>query len=309
MLEVKRLSKSFNGLIKAVKEISFKVEKGEIFGLLGPNGAGKTTTVSMIATLMKPDSGSILYDGKDVYRNLRWWRKKIGVVPQETTFYEVLSAEENLLLWAGLYGLDHKRAKKRAWQLLEALGLASRGKDKVAKYSGGMKRRLNLAIGLIHEPEFLLLDEPTVGIDVQTKIYIREFLKELASSGVSMIYTTHQLEEAEQLCDKIAIMDEGKILAQGSLEELLSLLEEKETVIIKGDFSSQNLPSEIANLQNVKTISFSEEKLIVEVESENLLPLIMEKLLSRGIKVDSVEVKRANLENLFIKLTGKELRD
>ncbi len=308
MLEVNRLSKSFDGL-KAVREISFKVKKGEIFGLLGPNGAGKTTTVSMIATLLKPDSGSVLYEGKDVYRNLRWWRKKIGVVPQETAFYEELSAEENLLLWAGLYGLDRKRAKKRAWQLLESLGLASRGKDKVAKYSGGMKRRLNLAIGLVHEPEFLLLDEPTVGIDVQTKIYIREFLRELAGSGVSMIYTTHQLEEAEQLCDRIAIMDEGQILAQGTLEELLALLGEKETIIIKGDFSDQNLPSQISDLKDVRTISFTEERLIVEVESENLLPQIMERFLSRGIKVDSVEVKRANLESLFIKLTGKELRD
>ncbi len=308
VLEVRELTKSY-GQIRALKGISFSVGRGEIFGLLGPNGAGKTTAVSVISTLLKPDSGSVLYQGKDIFSNPRWWRKRIGFVPQEMAFYEELTAEENLLLWASLYGMPAREAKKRAWQLLEELNLASRGKDKVSTFSGGMKRRLNLALGLVHNPEFLILDEPTVGIDVHAKVYIREFLRNLAEQGVSMIYTTHQLEEAEQLCHRIAIMDEGRILVQGPLEDLLASLKESRTIILRGEFEREQLAEALSAFEGAELINFSENKAIVELKEEEDIPELMGELLKRGLKISTVDIRKPNLETLFLKLTGKELRD
>lgn len=212
MLEIAHLSKSFDGL-KAVDDISIKVSEGEIFGLLGPNGAGKTTTISMIAGLLGPDSGKVVIDSLDLRTNLKAIHKIMGTVPQDMAFYEELSARENLNFWGKLQGLNRKTLEERIPYFLEKTGLLGRENEPLKKYSGGMKRRINVIIGLIHKPRLLLLDEPTIGIDVQTKLNIHEIIKETASQNTIIIYTTHNLQEAEELCDRIAIMDKGKILA------------------------------------------------------------------------------------------------
>ena len=308
MLEIRNLKKSYNE-IKALKGISFEVKKGEIFGLLGPNGAGKTTAISVLTTLIEPDSGNAYYQGKSIFNNISWWRRKIGVVPQEIAFYEELTARENLVLWANLYNIRGKEANNRADYLLELMGLDLRKNSKVSEYSGGMKRRLNIAIGIVHKPEVLFLDEPTVGIDVQAKVNIRELLKSFVNNDLAIIYTTHQLEEAEELCNKIAIMDEGEIKAQGSLRELISLINEEINVEFKGKFNDKVLKSDLLNDFNSKVIKLSHDSLILNVDNEEIIPKIVEKLMKSNNKIDLMDIKRPNLETLFLKLTGKELRE
>ncbi len=308
MLEVRDLEKSY-GEREALRGISFQVREGEIFGLLGPNGAGKTTAVSIIATLLRPDSGRVLYEGRDVFSNLKWWRRKIGFVPQEMAFYEELSAMENMLLWASFYGLGRKEARRRSAEILEVLELSHRAKDRVSTFSGGMKRRLNLALGIIHNPEFLILDEPTVGIDVQARVYIREFLRELASRGTSMLYTTHQLEEAQQLCHRVAIMDAGEILVEGKVEELLKKAEENITIVLRGDFPPMETLRPSLEKFSGKILSFSGEKVALEVENEGAVAGLIKEMLEAGISLREVDIKKPDLEALFLKLTGRELRE
>jgi len=308
MLKIKNLKKSYNE-IKALKGISFEVNKGEIFGLLGPNGAGKTTAISVLTTLTEPDSGNVFYKGKSIFNNISWWRKKIGVVPQEIAFYEELTAKENLILWANLYDIRGKEANKRANYLLELMGLDLKKNSKVSEFSGGMKRRLNIAIGIVHKPEVLFLDEPTVGIDVQARVNIRELLKRFVNEDMRIIYTTHQLDEAEELCDRIAIMDEGEIKAQGNLRELISLIGEEISVEFKGKFNEKILKSNFFNNSDAKLIKLSQDSLILNVENETIIPKIVEKLIKGKNRIDLMDIKRPNLETLFLKLTGKELRE
>lgn len=212
MLEVNDLSKSF-GDLRAVNHLSFGCKSGEIFGLLGPNGAGKTTTISMIAGLLPPDAGKIHVDGLDITHNPAEVKRRLGVVPQEIALYEDLTARENLDFWAGIYGLSGKALASRRDELLETVGLADRATDRVREFSGGMKRRLNLALGLVHTPKLVLLDEPTAGIDPQARLNILTVVRQLVEQGASVLYTTHYLEEAESLCDRLAIMDKGVVLA------------------------------------------------------------------------------------------------
>ncbi len=308
MLEIKNLRKSYKE-IKALKGISFEVKKGEIFGLLGPNGAGKTTAISVLTTLTEPDSGNAFYQGKSIFNNISWWRKKIGVVPQEIAFYEELTAKDNLILWANLYDIRGTEAKNRADYLLELMGLDLRKNSKVSEYSGGMKRRLNIAIGIVHKPEILFLDEPTVGIDVQARVNIRELLKNFVNEDMAIIYTTHQLEEAEELCDRIAIMDEGEIKAEGNLRELISLIGEEINVEFKGNFNEKVLKSNLLSDFDTKVVKLSHDSLILNVDNEEIIPEIVEKLMKNKQGIDLMDIKRPNLETLFLKLTGKELRE
>ena len=308
MLQISHLSKSFDSL-KAVDDISFDIKEGEIFGLLGPNGAGKTTTISIIASLLKPDSGKITIDSLDLDKNLRGIKKVMGVVPQEMAFYEELTAKENLVFWGKLQGLRKKTLEERITYYLEKTGLAGRENEPLKKYSGGMKRRINLIIGLIHQPKLLLLDEPTIGIDVQTRLNIYEIIKEASSSGTTILYTTHNLQEAEELCHRIGIMDQGKILAMGTLAELIKIVEEKDIALISGNFSADQGQKILTPLKDATILSLKDGKVVLSLEASKKIPLLLEEFFKEKISIDDVSIKQPNLESVFLKLTGKELRE
>jgi ABC-2 type transport system ATP-binding protein len=308
MLKIAHLSKSFDS-IKAVDDISLEVKKGEIFGLLGPNGAGKTTTISMIASLLRPDTGKIYIDSLDLETDLKKIKKMMGVVPQEMAFYEELSAKENLIFWGKLQGVGRKTLEERIRFYLEKTGLLGRENDPLKKYSGGMKRRINLIIGLIHQPKLLLLDEPTIGIDVQTRLNIYEIIKEASSQGTTILYTTHNLQEAEELCHRIGIMDQGKILAEGTLTELIKIVGEKDIALISGDFSAETGRKMLSSLKDTTVISLEDGKIIVSLDASKKIPLLLQDFFKQGISIDDVSIKQPNLESVFLKLTGKELRE
>lgn len=308
MLQIDHLSKSFE-TIKAVDDISFEVAEGEIFGFLGPNGAGKTTTISMIAGLIKPDSGKIRVNSLDLDGDLKKIKRLMGVVPQEMAFYEELTAKENLFFWGKLYGIGKKELDDRIQYYLEKTGLLGRENEALKKYSGGMKRRINLIIGLIHEPKLLLLDEPTIGIDIQTKLNIYEIIKEASSKGTTIIYTTHNLLEAEELCHRIAIMDLGKILTLGTLDELIQIVGEKDIVLISGKFSIDIARTIISEFQQATVLSIEEGKLVLSLEASKNISALIEEFFKKGIAIDDVSIKQPNLESVFLKLTGKELRE
>jgi ABC-2 type transport system ATP-binding protein len=308
MIKLEHLSKTFDS-IRAVDDISLEIEKGEIFGFLGPNGAGKTTTISMISGLLKPDSGKIYVDSMDLESNLRKIKKIMGVVPQDMAFYEELSAKENLLFWGRLQGVSRKNLEDRIRSYLEATGLLGRENDPLKKYSGGMKRRINLVIGLIHQPRLLLLDEPTIGIDVQTKLNIFKLIKQASSQGTTILYTTHNLMEAEELCHRIAIMDNGKILALGTLEELIQIVGEKDIIIVSGKFSVDQGRKITSLFKDAHVLSLKEGKIILSLEASKKMPLLLEEFFRQGISVDDVSIKKPNLESVFLKLTGRELRE
>ena len=231
MIRVEGLVKRF-GDIRAVDGVSFEVRSGEIYGLLGPNGAGKTTTFSMLAGLLAPDDGRIVMDGVNLADSPIEVKRRLGIVPQEVAVYEELTARENLRLWAGLYGLSGSALDQAVDRALDEVGLSGRSKEPVERFSGGMKRRLNLSLGLVHRPKVILLDEPTVGIDPQARANILDVVRRVADSGATVLYTTHYLEEAEQLCDRIGILDHGKLLTEGTLAELKELVGEEEVVVL-----------------------------------------------------------------------------
>jgi len=308
MLKIAHLSKSFDS-IKAVDDISLEVKKGEIFGLLGPNGAGKTTTISMIASILRPDTGKIYIDSLDTETDLKKIKKMMGIVPQEMAFYEELSAKENLIFWGKLQGVGRKTLEERIRFYLEKTGLLGRENDPLKKYSGGMKRRINLIIGLIHQPKLLLLDEPTIGIDVQTRLNIYEIIKEASSQGTTILYTTHNLQEAEELCHRIGIMDQGKILAEGTLTELIKIVGEKDIALISGDFSAETGRKILSSLKETTVISLEDGKIILSLDASKKIPVLLQDFFKEGISIDDVSIKQPNLESVFLKLTGKELRE
>ena len=308
MLQIDHLSKSFD-TIKAVDDISFEAKEGEILGFLGPNGAGKTTTISMIAGLLKPDSGKILIDSLNLDSDLKKIKRLMGVVPQDMAFYEELTAKENLLFWGKLQGVRKKDLDERVHYYLQKTGLLGRENEALKKYSGGMKRRINLIIGLIHQPKLLLLDEPTIGIDVQTKLNIYEIIKEASANGTTILYTTHNLQEAEELCHRIAIMDLGKILALGTFNELIQIVGEKDIVIITGKFSIDQARSIISAFTQAAVLSLEEGKIVLSLEASKNISTVLEAFFKQEITIDDVSIKQPNLESVFLKLTGKELRE
>jgi len=305
MIEVRGLIKSF-GDIQALAGVDFTVGDGELFGLLGPNGAGKTTTISIIAGLLKADAGTVRIGGMDIRVEGRRVRGMLGVVPQDIALYEELSARDNLRFWGGLYGLAGKELRSAADRVLDLVGLADRADDPVGQYSGGMKRRLNLAAGLVHRPKVVLLDEPTLGIDPQARLTILDIVRAGVSEGMTVIYTTHYLEEAEKLCDRIAIIDHGKILAEGSLPELVKLAGEGNIVTVTGVFSSER----VAPLLKGVAVEHLEENLLrIVVPAQAELSAALQRLFSAGIAIGEVSIKEPSLEGVFITLTGRELRD
>ncbi len=309
MFKVEKLVKRY-GEIRAVDGISFEVRKGELYGLLGPNGAGKTTTMSMLSGLLKPDEGRVLFDGTDLAIDPIGVKARLGIVPQETALYETLTARENLRFWGGLYGLSGTALDKAVDRVLELVGLAGRAKEAVKGYSGGMKRRLNLGLGLVHSPQAVLMDEPTVGIDPQARLNILEAVRNVTASGATVLYTTHYLEEAETLCDRIGIMDHGRILAEGTLEELKRRVGKKEIVTVRGSFDAEAAKSRLAALPGVLAVTADTGRLVLSVDGSGRAAVdLLAGVLSSGMEVDGVSIQPPSLNSLFLDLTGRELRD
>jgi ABC-2 type transport system ATP-binding protein len=308
LLTVQQLSKSF-GTLRAVDGVSFNVKEGELYGLLGPNGAGKTTTLSMVCGLLKPDAGEVTVDGERFWTDPQRAKRLMGVVPQELALYEELTGRENLEFWGRLAGLDARTAKARADELLEALSLTDRARDAVKKYSGGMKRRINLGCALLHKPRLLLLDEPTVGIDPQARLNILEFIRGLRLSGTAILYTTHYLEEAETLCDRIGIIDQGRLLAEGTLTELRDRLGGDRVFVLEGDFQKTTPESWPDFPTRYRTIQKSDQQLVVAALGARDPSECLKELLALPVRVENVALKRPSLNDVFLQLTGRSLRE
>lgn len=312
ILKANDLQKHF-GEVKAVQGVSFQIARGEIYSLLGPNGAGKTTTISMLTGLLSPTSGDALVDGHSVVKDVNKVKEVIGVVPQEIALYPTISARENLLFWGRMYGLSGNRLNKRVDAGLEIAGLAERAKDRVNTFSGGMKRRLNIAVGLLHEPKIIFMDEPTVGIDPQSRRRILDTVLELNRQGMAVLYTTHYMEEAEQLSHRVGIIDHGKLIAQGTLAELTNLVGENDTVqlsVDSGEHAIEDCAKELQKLPEVVHAFGENGHLIVQApEANNVLPGVLNHLNGAGVKVNSLEIQEPDLEAVFLHLTGRALRD
>jgi ABC-2 type transport system ATP-binding protein len=308
MIRVDDLRKAY-GQTLAVDGISFQARPGEIFGLLGPNGAGKTTTISIISGLLSPTSGSVLVDGRAMSPTAAEVKRVMGVVPQEIALYDELTARENLSFWGGLYGLSGSRQRSRVEEVLSLIGLSERADQRVKTFSGGMKRRLNLGLGLVHEPKVILLDEPTVGVDPQARINILEVIRQVAAAGKTVLYTTHYMQEAEELCQRLAIMDHGKILAEGSVDELKRMVGEGEIVTVQGRFTAEEMRRSLDGNGAVRIVSLEDNQAMLAVQEEHGSARLLQDLLARSLSIEEIAVRQPSLEQVFIKLTGRELRD
>ncbi len=309
MITIEGLQKHY-GEIKAVDGIDLEIQDGEIFGLLGPNGAGKTTTISMISGVLRPDSGRITFDGLNIWVEPKKVKRNLGVVPQEIAVYEDLTAKDNLDFWGSLHGLRGPGLKTAVHSALERVGLQDRAKDRVKTFSGGMKRRLNLCMGLLHRPKYLLLDEPTVGIDPQARLAILDIVREVAVAGTTVLYTTHYMEEAQELCDRIAIIDHGQILTIGTLEALTRQSGESEVLKVVGSFDETAANQRLSGLPGLRLIRVEEGTVLAGIDATGPgLLEILPQVLESGLSIDDVSIQKPNLQSVFISLTGRELRD
>ena len=311
ILVVQNLVKNY-GDFQAVKGISFDIQEGEIFSLLGPNGAGKTTTISMLSTLYEPTSGDATVAGHSVTREPMAVRNAIGVVPQDIALYEDLTARENLIFWGQMYGLGGKALDARVDEVLEQIGLTDKAKNRVKTYSGGMKRRVNIGVGLLHKPRLLFMDEPTVGIDPQSRRAILDTVKDLNKKGMTVLYTTHYMEEAQEISDRVGIIDHGDLIALGTQKELTQQVGETETLILH--LGETDDPEALAHsLVGVKDIleatATDHEVSVIAHEAEDVLAAVVTKANERGIKIRSIDIREPNLEAVFLHLTGRALRD
>lgn len=311
-LKVNELVRNY-GDFCAVGGISFAVREREIFGLLGPNGAGKSTTMNVISSLIEPTKGSVSIDGMDMAREREKARRVIGTVPQEIALYPFLTAEENVRFFASLYGLGGRELTAAANEALEFVGLSDRAKMKPKKMSGGMKRRLNIACGIAHRPRLIIMDEPTVGVDAQSREHILGSIKTLRDRGATVIYTSHYMNEVEDICDRIAIIDRGKFVACGTERELISMASDskvlKTATEISSDFPVGELISELSKLPDVKKARVDENEIILEINaSRRDFTLYIEHIAKRGLPIIGITSESMNLEDVFIALTGRELR-
>ena len=309
VLSAEGLVKRFGDLV-AVNGVSFAIEEGETFGLLGPNGAGKTTSISMAAGLLEPDGGAIHVAGTPIRTNSTAGKASIGLVPQELAIYPDLTATENLRFFGKLYGMAGDGLAIRVEEVLEVIGLGDRKDDLTKEFSGGMKRRLNIGIGLLHSPQLLILDEPTVGVDPQSRNAILEAVENLSGQGMAVLYTTHYMEEAERLCDRVAIIDEGAIKAEGTRRELVALVGQRDRVRVSATGDLARAASVAAAMHSVFEASPSDLGLEVLVaEASSILPELLSQVAANGATITGVEVFEPNLEAVFLHLTGKALRD
>ena len=298
--------------VLAVKGVTFNIHEGEIFSLLGPNGAGKTTTISMLSGLLPPTQGDAIIGGHSIAKEPLAVKRIMGVVPQEIALYETLSARENLLFWGRLYGMGGASLKERVEEVLEQIGLVERAKDQIRTYSGGMKRRVNIGVGLLHKPRIVYMDEPTVGIDPQSRRNILDMVKDLNRQGMTVLYTTHYMEEAQELSDRVGIMDHGELIALGTQRELMELVGEHETLrlhLSEGDPMAA-IAGRIAALPDVIKASEADHELVVMVpEADDALAPVITAAGEAGAHVRSVDIEEPNLEAVFLHLTGRALRD
>lgn len=314
IVEVRNLHKQYKppkGTV-AVKNISFAIEQGEIFSLLGPNGAGKTTTVSMLSGLLNPTSGEVFIDGFSVTERPIEAKRVIGVVPDEIALYREITGRENLVFWGKMYGLSGQRLKDRIAAVLEIVGLSDRADEKVENYSGGMKRRLNIAVGFLHEPKLLLMDEPTVGIDPQSRRRILDTVKELNQQGLTVLYTTHYMEESEELSNRIGIIDHGELIALGTQAELSRMVGQFETIKLQvsSEKGNEEVASEMAKLPGVHRAYGENGHLILQSRDAGaLLSDVVNWANQDGLNIKRLEIQEPNLESVFLHLTGRALRD
>lgn len=311
ILEVRNIAKNY-GSFSAVKGISFDIKEGEIFSLLGPNGAGKTTTISMLSTLYTPTSGDATICGHSVIREPMAVKKCIGVVPQDLALYEDLSARENLNFWGQMYGLSGKSLTKRVDEVLDQIGLVDKAKLRVKTYSGGMKRRVNIGVGLLHKPQLLFMDEPTVGIDPQSRRSILDSVKELNQNGMTVLYTTHYMEEAQELSNRVGIIDHGELIAIGTQEELTKKIGQMDTLILHiGEGADPEvLAVEVRKIKGIIKADVTDHEIsIITPSAEELLAPVVSRANSLGIKIHSIDIREPNLEAVFLHLTGRALRD
>ena len=308
-IQVQNLQKHF-GKFSAVKGVNFEVEQGEIFSLLGPNGAGKSTTISMLSCLLQPTGGDACVMGHSIVKEAQSVKSVIGVVPQDIALYGDLSARENLTFWGRMYGLYGDELARRTDEVLEIIGLVERQKDRVDKFSGGMKRRVNIGAALMHKPAVIIMDEPTVGIDPQSRRHILDNIKELNTQGITVLYTTHYMEEAQELSDHIAIMDQGKIIACGTHTDLVKIVGELDRIDLAINAEGERVITAWQSTPGVHQVSRENGHLTVLAEDSNqVLPRLLESASQVGVRVTSVDIQEPNLEAVFLHLTGKALRE
>lgn len=310
MIDVKNLTKVFNGTNRAVDDVSFTVSEGEIFGFLGPNGAGKSTTINMLTTLLRPTKGTATVCGYDIIRHPAEVRRSIGVVPQEYTADEDLTGYENVMLCADFYGIPREVSKPRVVELLNLVELTDAAKRKVDTYSGGMRRRLELAAGLVSRPRLLFLDEPTLGLDVQTRVAVWSYVKRLKEEyDMTLFMTTHYLEEADSTCDRISIIDHGKILKTGSPEELKASLG-GDIIQIGVNEAQQDISSLIMQVEHVKEVKKQDSTYRVKAEfGEEVAPAIIEMVRSKGYHVTKISLTKPTMDEVYLEYTGRSLRE
>lgn len=290
--------------------VNFSLHEGEAYGLLGPNGAGKSTIISMIFGLVRLDEGMVKVAGVDAWQKPLVAKRTLGYVPQEVALYGDLSAKENLMFWGRMYDVNGTPLKHRVEQVLDIVGLTERSGDKVDTFSGGMKRRINIAAALLHEPKVLIMDEPTVGIDPQSRTYILETIKELNAQGITVIYTSHYMEEVEFLCNRIGVIDHGKLIAEGTLQELRSIVGEVGQVnfVLRG--TREGFLDSVRALPQVMQATLQDDRLVVtSAEPANALAAVAGILAAMGVELQKVDIQEPNLEAVFLHLTGRALRD
>ncbi|MFK9094044.1 ABC transporter ATP-binding protein [Bacillus salipaludis] len=309
LLEVNNLIKRYGDFL-ALDHITFSINEGEIFGLLGPNGAGKTTTISIISSLTQYDGGEVKFLGKEIKRHEMEVKQELGIVPQEIALFEDLTAYENLDYFGRLYGLRGSLLKERIEEALRFTGLTDRQKDRPKGFSGGMKRRLNIACAILHHPKLIIMDEPTVGIDPQSRNHILQSIKELNKMGSTIIYTSHYMEEVEEICTRVAIVDHGRVIAQGTKEELTALVSTEEKLVIELSSINYTVVEQIKSISSIRECSIKGNSLeVIGKKGEHNVSRVINLLTEVGIEILSLNVEKPSLEAVFLTLTGRSLRD
>jgi len=309
VLDIRGLTKKFGEFV-AVDNMSLTVREGEIFGFLGANGAGKSTTINMVSSLLRPSSGEIRILDRDITKQRRFAKLNLGIVPQDLAIYEDMTAYENVSFFAGLYGLRGTQLKERTEEALEFVGLSDKAKSLPKNFSGGMKRRLNIACAIAHKPKLIIMDEPTVGIDPQSRNYILTSVRNLNESGCTIIYTSHYMEEVEEICSRIAIVDHGKIIAEGTKEQLKSTITDVKDIRIEVKSAQPAAAGGLKAIPGVRTVLQEENMIRIHSDAAvDNLNRILKQLMDDGMEIRSVEEQEPNLETVFLTLTGRNLRD